>query len=106
MLALQSRLLRRTIMHAVAATVAIAPGSFEGARTGLQTQVVPRMKQAPGFVKGYWTINASRDRGTSMMLFDTQENALNAAKMARSAQPPPSGVTLTSVEVYEVIAEA
>jgi hypothetical protein len=92
-------------MHAVEATVAIAPGSFEGAQTGLHTHVVPQAKQAPGFVKGYWTINASRDRGKSMMLFDTQENAVNAAKMAQSS-PPPSGVTMTSVEVYEVIAEA
>jgi hypothetical protein len=92
-------------MHALAVTVSIAPGQFEGARRALQSQVIPRVKQAPGFVKGYWTVSAGHERGTSLAVFDSQQNAENAANMARTGQMPP-GVTLVSSEVCEVTGEA
>jgi hypothetical protein len=40
-------------VHAVVVNVTIS--DFEGGRQMLEEEVVPRVKQAPGFVAGYWT---------------------------------------------------
>jgi len=92
-------------MHAVVVNVSIAPGQFEAAQKALREQVVPRVKQAPGFVKGFWTIRDDSAQGTSMIVFRTKQDAENAVAMIRNSPPPP-GVTLNSVELREVIAEA
>ena len=92
-------------MHAVVVTVSIAAGQFEASRKSLHDEVVPRVSKAPGFVKGYWTVAADAGRGMSFVLFKTGPDAENAAKMVRSTPTPP-GVTVTGVEVREVIAEA
>jgi hypothetical protein len=91
-------------MYAVVVNVSIASGQFAAARTALNEQVVPRVKQAPGFVKGYWTVRDDSSQGTSMAVFRTKQDADNAVTMVRNSPPPP-GVTLNSAEVREVIAE-
>lgn len=91
-------------MYAVVTNVSIAPGQFQAARKALSEQVVPRVKQAPGFVKGYWTVRDDSSQGTSMTIFRTKQDADNAATMVRNAPTPP-GVSLNSAEVREVIAE-
>lgn len=92
-------------MHGVLVTANIAAGQFESARKGLREQVLPRVKEAPGLVKGFWTRNADGTQGVSLVVFDTQEHAEGAAKMVRTS-PPPAGVTLSSIEVREVVADA
>ena len=92
-------------MHAVVTTVNIAADQFENARKALHETVVPRVKKAPGFVRGVWTIDAGRRSGTSMILFNTKSDAENALQQMRS-NPMPSGVTLNSADVREVLAEA
>ncbi|HEV2327119.1 MAG TPA: hypothetical protein VGS10_24480 [Terracidiphilus sp.] len=92
-------------MHAVVANVNIASGEFENARKSLHENVLPRITKAPGFVRGVWTIDAGRSVGTSMVLFKTKSEAENAVQQMRS-NPMPTGVTLNSAEVREVIAEA
>jgi hypothetical protein len=92
-------------MHAVIVNVSIAPGQFESAQKALHEEVVPRVKQAPGLVKGFWTIKDDSRQGTSMTVFRTKQDAENAMTMIRNS-PPPAGVTLNSVEVREVVAEA
>jgi hypothetical protein len=91
-------------MHAVVATVTIAAGQAVAARATLEEQTIPRVKQAPGFVKGYWTLSADGALGTSMVVFATKQDAENAANMARSAMPP--NVTMNTMEIKEVVAEA
>ena len=91
-------------MYAVVVNVSIAPGQFPAARKALNEQVVPRVKQAPGFVKGYWTVGDDSSQGTSMAVFRTKQDADNAVTMVRNT-PPPAGVSLNSAEVREVIAE-
>ena len=91
-------------MHAAIASVSIAPEKFDGARKNLREEVVPRVKQAPGLVRGYWTINADHTQGTSCLVFDTKEHADAAAAMARSGPLAP-GVTFISIEVREVVAD-
>jgi hypothetical protein len=50
-------------------------------------------------------VAADAGRGMSFVLFKTEPDAENAAKMVRSTPTPP-GVTVIGVEVREVIAEA
>jgi hypothetical protein len=92
-------------MYAVIGSVSIAAGQFEGAHKSLREQVVPRVSQAPGFVKGYWTATDDRSKGSSFIVFDSKQNAENAATMARS-QPMPPGVAFTNIEIREVTADA
>lgn len=92
-------------MYAVVTNVSIAAGQFDGAQKALKEQVVPRARQAPGFVKGYWTIRDDSRNGTSMTVFQTKQDAENALAMIRSTPRPP-GVTLNSVEVCQIVADA
>ena len=91
-------------MYAIVANVNIAPGQLAAARKALDEQVVPRVKQAPGFVRGYWTVREDSTQGTSMTIFRTKQDADNAVAMLRNTPPPP-GVSLNSAEVREVVAE-
>jgi hypothetical protein len=93
-------------MHAVIVNVAIADGQFDGSRTVLRDHVVKQVSSAPGFVKGYWTAAPDRRSGISIVIFKTQADADNAATNARSQSMPVPGVTLGTVEVREVVAEA
>jgi hypothetical protein len=92
-------------MHAVVVTANIDAAQVDGARKHLREVVVPRVKTAPGLVKAYWSLRADSANGISFIVFDSKEHAEGAADMVRSAPPPP-GVTLGSVEVREVVAEA
>ena len=91
-------------MHAVVVSVTIAPGQFEQSQTALHTQVLPRVKQAPGLVHGYRTVSADHLHGGSMAVFDSKEHADAMVAMIRQ-QPVPPGVTFNSVEVREVVAD-
>jgi hypothetical protein len=87
-------------MHAIIARVNIS--DVEAATAALREQVVPRVQQLPGFVTGYWTRKDSQ--GLSLVVFESEEAAEQAA-----AQLPagiPDAVTLDSVEVREVVAQA
>ena len=68
----------------------------------LHERVVPRVKELPGFVAGYWT----RDGGVgrSIVVFDSEENAQAASDLVPSMVP--SGTTIESNEVSEVVAHA
>ena len=62
------------------------------------------MSQAPGFVAGYWTRREDSDKGLSMIVFESEENANEAVARIRSAAP--EDVTVEDVEVREVVASA
>jgi hypothetical protein len=93
-------------MYAVIVNVTIADRQFDASRKILQDNIVPEVSKAPGFVKGYWTAAPDRRSGTSIVVFRTQSDAEDAAKSARNQPTPAPGVTLGSVEVHEVVAEA
>lgn len=86
-------------MHAVVVHVTI---DSEGTESALREQVVPRVKQAPGFVAGYWTRKGNG--GLSMTVWESEEAASTASGMVRSGVP--DGVTVDEVEVREVVASA
>jgi heme-degrading monooxygenase HmoA len=87
-------------MYAVVATVDITDS--EAALKQLAEQVVPTVKQAPGFVDGYW-VRLDDHHGTSVVVFETEEQARAGAPEMGSESP---GVTFTSVTVGEVVGHA
>ena len=90
-------------MHAVVGTVTIH--DFERGLPVLREQIVPRVEQAPGLVNAYW-LQSRDDRGMSVIVLETEEDALALAQMIAANGPPTDAVTLERVEVREVVAHA
>jgi hypothetical protein len=90
-------------MHAVVVRVSI--DDPEKARQGLREQVIPRVKQSAGFVAGYWTSSDDGHNGVSMVVFEGEDNARQAADRVREGGTPET-VTIESVEVREVVESA
>lgn len=87
-------------MHALFVRVTI--NEPEAAEDELRNQVVPRVKELPGFQAGYWT--RSGNSGLSMVVFESEEAANAAGEQVRSGAP--QGVSVEDVEVREVVAHA
>ena len=68
----------------------------------LREQVVPRVKELPGFVAGYWTRDGGS--GRSMVVFDSEENAQAASDLVPSMVP--EGTEIEGNSVAEVVAHA
>lgn len=88
-------------MHALIFTVSIK--DREAAESFLKEQLVPGISQAPGFVAGYWA-NIGGDRGRSMVVFESEETANQAAESGQ--RPPEDVVTIEAMEIGEVVAHA
>ena len=87
-------------MHAVFTRVTI--DDRDTAEGELRDQVVPGVRQAPGFQAGYWT--AKGNDGLALIIFDSEEAAEAAAGRVREMAR--GGVTVQEVEVREVVASA
>lgn len=72
----------------------------------LREQIVPGVSQAPGFQAGYWLRPLEDAKGTSLVLFDTRENAEAASEGLGMGSSPMPGVTVVRREVREVAASA
>src|SRR4051794_23962729 len=73
----------------------------EQAVQALHRDVIPQMKQAPGFSTGTWFGNERS--GHALMLFDTEEHARQAAPPVDMAMP---GVTVSACDIYPVTGQA
>jgi ribosomal protein L35AE/L33A len=87
-------------MHAVLTRVTIHDP--EQATKRLQEDVVPRIREAPGLVAGYW-VRLDGNQGRSMVMFESEEAAKAAVDRVR-AMPESEFVTIDSVDVHEVVA--
>ena len=87
-------------MHAVVVSVTVR--DREAAVSELNQQVVPRERSAPGFVASYW-IALPNGRGRGTIVFDSEAAALAVAAQVGA---PGDSVTIDSVEVCEVVANA
>jgi hypothetical protein len=85
-------------MHAVVINVSFKDSA---AAQGELSALVPRVSAMPGFVAGYW-IALPRDRGTSTVVFDSEDSAQALVRMVGTA--PAETVTVESAEVGEVMA--
>ena len=90
-------------MYAVVGTVTIH--DFERGLSVLREQIVPRVEQAPGLVNAYW-LRSRDDRGISVIVLETEEDAQALARMIVANGPPTDAVTLEGVDVREVVARA
>ena len=91
-------------MHAVIVRVSI--GDTEIADKGLREQVVPAISSAPGFVAGYWTRSDDGSNGLSMLVFESEDAARAAADRFRGGTIVPETVTVSRIEVREVVVNA
>src|SRR5205814_7595153 len=95
---------RRSHMHAVVVKVSVEDGSVA---TGfLRETIVPRVAQAPGFVAGYWVRLEGGDEGNSTIVFESEEAARQASAQIRGNVEQNPGLTVHSVTVGEVVANA
>ncbi len=89
-------------MHAVIVRARIKDG---GAATRfLRDELVPRVSQAPGFVAGYWVRLEGGDEGNSVIVFEAEDAARQAA--AQITPPPDGAAEIENVFVGEVVANA
>ncbi|HUP75606.1 MAG TPA: hypothetical protein VM282_21385 [Acidimicrobiales bacterium] len=81
--------------------------NVDTAGKALQSQVIPNVKQAPGFVSGVWAADRDNGRGVGIVVFESREQAeamLQRLESGEMRRPP--GVTAESAFVYEVQGQA
>ena len=89
-------------MYAALVTVKLDATRPEDIMKNLHESVVPRSKQAPGFVRGTWFGDGKRGHG--LILFESEKQAQDMASHA--SMDPASPVQIESTAVYKVNAEA
>lgn len=93
-------------MYAVFVEVNATEANSETAREFLPRVAVPRVRER-GAKAGYW-LEAQDGRGVSIVVYETEDEARNAAAIFRVGEPPmpdsPAGITVKTVEVREVLA--
>lgn len=76
-------------------------GTIEEGRKQLAAEVIPQLKQAPGFVSAMFLSPKEGREGLSIIVWNTEDDANNAVKNAQF----PEGIKPLSFEVREVAAE-
>jgi hypothetical protein len=87
-------------MHAVVVSVTIH--DRDAAISELNERVVPTVSGEPGFVAGYW-IALPNGKGRATIVFDSEAAAQAGAGQVQAER---AAVTIDSVEVGEVVANA
>jgi hypothetical protein len=68
----------------------------------VEANVLPRARQAPGIVSGFWMTDME-GATLNVMVFESEEAARSALEPVRTAPRPPS-MQVESADVYEVLA--
>ena len=89
-------------MHAV--VVAVTINDIDAATKFLREEIVPQVTQAPGFTAGWWVTIKDGAEGRGTIVFESEEAARGVAEGIQ--QEPGEAVTIQSVEVGEVAANA
>ena len=92
-------------MHGVIVTVDIE-ATREEAEKLLQEYTIPMAKSLEGFVRGVWLRSEDGSNGRGVILLDSEEHARAAVARIQQGPPPGAPVSLRSVDVFEVMAEA
>jgi hypothetical protein len=100
----QQRFLRGGAMHARIARTVVDPDQYEAARKVLETEVLPRVRQIPGVVAGYW-FEPVDGKGLNVIVCKSKEVAAMPVPNAQPGESPAPGVTVESVEIREVIGQ-
>ena len=75
-------------MYAAILEVDTSGAEREEAVRRLREDIVPAVRQAPGFQSGTWTRHPTEATGLALVLFDTEENAQAAASRFSVGTPP------------------
>jgi len=93
-------------MYAMLVTVTLDAARADEADKQLHEVTVPAVKSQDGFVRGIWIRDPDKSRGRGVVVFESEQHATAAAELVRQ-QPATGGpVTVDSVEIFEVAAEA
>lgn len=78
--------------------------SVDPERKGLHEGVIPRVRQLPGIVAGFW-LEPVEGKGLSITVYETEEAAQGAIESMRltAGSSPASGVTVERVQTRAVI---
>ena len=82
----------------------IDPAQFEAARKALETEILPRVRQMPGVVAGYW-LAPVEGKGLTIVVFENKQAAEAPVPNAQPGDTPAPGVTIESVEIREVVGQ-
>jgi Antibiotic biosynthesis monooxygenase. len=91
-------------MHAVVVRVSV--GDAEIAEKGLREKVEPAVSSAPGFVTSYWTRSDDGSNWLSMLVFESEDAARAVAERFRGRTILPETVTVSRIEIREVVTSA
>jgi hypothetical protein len=94
-------------MHAAIGVFTHDKSRWEEQKQHLHARIIPMVKQAPGFVAGYWTYEPDTSKTHSFILFGTQADAERFASFVKGdvANRGDHGVTLDAFFVTSVVAE-
>ncbi len=84
----------------------VVDASVDPERKGLQEIVLPRVRQLPGIVAGYW-FEPVEGKGLSFTIFESEEaaqGALEAMGLKAGSSPAP-GVTVERVQTRAIIGQ-
>lgn len=93
-------------MYAMLVTVTLDAARADEADRLLHEVTVPAVKSHDGFVRGLWIRDPDKSRGRGVVVFETEQHAAAAAEGIRQQPPSDAPVTVDSVEIFEVAAEA
>jgi hypothetical protein len=90
-------------MHANVVTVEVRDA--DAGLAMLRDEVIPMIKQAPGFVGGYWWRGEDGD-GHALVIFESEEAANGMAERSRATATEDGPATMRNVETVEIVASA
>ena len=95
-------------MFARVSTIQASADRVDEAARLIQEQVIPAVRQLPGYKGGYWLADRQTGKALAVALWEDEET-LRASEAAvaqsRSQSTQALGAAIQSVEVYEVIAQ-
>jgi hypothetical protein len=91
--------------YALVAEVSLDGFSREEAVRILHEQIIPIVKQQPGFQRGVWLRSQDGATGSGVVVFDTEAN-VEAMRALLTQNRPAEAPPITSSAVYEVTGEA
>ncbi len=87
--------------HALVSHVNLEGRRPEDAERLLNDQVIPVVKQLPGFERGVWLRSEDGSTGMGIVVFDSEEHAV-AARDGMDAMRPADAPPITSAAIYVV----
>ncbi|MPZ00467.1 MAG: hypothetical protein GEU97_21305 [Actinophytocola sp.] len=100
--------MRRTVMFAVIGIWTMDESQREQQDAGLITEVVPQVKQHPGFVSGYWMRDPETGKAHSTIVLDSEESARSFKELVHGSRQAQArvGITNDTLALVEVTAAA